>query len=97
MFSKQFEGPGGISQLLYIAIPMVVSQACETIMMFTDRLFLSQVSPMHMSASMSGGLTAFMFSTFFIGLTGYATPLVAQYLGSGNKKICGVVIFQALI
>jgi MATE family multidrug resistance protein len=97
MFSKQFEGPGGISQLLYIAIPMVVSQACETIMMFTDRLFLSQVSPMHMSASMSGGVTAFMFSTFFIGLTGYATPLVAQYLGSGNKKLCGVVIFQALI
>ena len=84
-------------QLLAIAMPMVVSQACETVMMFTDRLFLSQLTAVHMAASMSGGITAFMFTTFFIGLTGYATPLAAQYLGSGNEKKCAVVITQALI
>ena len=96
-FNKHFGGEGGISQLLVIAMPMVVSQACDTVMMFTDRLFLSQLSPIHMAASMSGGLTAFMFMTFFMGLTGYATPLVAQYLGSGNEKKCAIVITQAVI
>ena len=94
---KHLSGPGGISQLFVIAMPMVVSQTCDTVMMFTDRLFLSQLSPTHMAASMSGGLTAFMFMTFFMGLTGYATALVAQYLGSGNEKNCPVVITQALI
>jgi multidrug resistance protein, MATE family len=96
-FTKHFGSEGGISQLLVIAFPMVVSQACDTVMMFTDRLFLSQLSPIHMAASMSGGLTAFMFMTFFMGLTGYATPLVAQYLGSGKEKKCAIVITQALI
>ncbi len=95
--NKHFQGQGGITQLLVIALPMVVSQACDTVMMFTDRLFLSQLGPIHMAASMSGGLTAFMFMTFFIGLTGYATPLVAQYLGSGKEKKCAVVITQTLL
>ncbi|MDR4503688.1 MAG: MATE family efflux transporter [Candidatus Scalindua sp.] len=94
---KYVSGPGGILQLLAIAMPMVISQACETVMLFTDRLFLSQVSPTHMAASMSGGLTAFMFMTFFIGLTGYVTPLVAQYFGAGQEKNCAVVVFQAVI
>ena len=92
-----FSGSGGIAQLFAIAMPMVVSQACDTAMMFTDRLFLSQLTSIHMAASMSGGLTAFMFTTFFIGLTGYATPLVAQYLGAGKEKTCAVVIVQALL
>lgn len=94
---KHFEGQGGINQLLVIALPMIASQACDTIMMFTDRLFLSQLSPTHMAASMSGGFTAFVFTAFFLGLTEYASPLVATYLGSGNEKKCPVVVTQALI
>ena len=29
--------------MLAIALPMVVSQACETVLIFTDRLFLSRL------------------------------------------------------
>lgn len=97
LFRRHFSGPGGISQLFAIAFPMVVSSACETVMMFTDRLFLSHLSPTHMSAAMSGGMTGFMFTTFFMGLTGYTTPLVAQYLGAGKKKNCAVTVSQSLI
>lgn len=97
LFRRHFSGPGGISQLLVIALPMVVSSACETIMMFTDRLFLSYLSPTHMSAAMSGGMTGFMFTTFFMGLTGYTTPLVAQYLGAGKEKNCALAVSQSLI
>ncbi|GJQ60675.1 MAG: MATE family efflux transporter [Candidatus Scalindua sp.] len=94
---RYVSGPGGILELLVIAMPMVISQACETVMLFTDRLFLSHLSPTHMAASMSGGLTAFMCMTFFIGLTGYTTPLVAQYFGAGQEKKCAVVVTQAVI
>ena len=96
-FKNNMDGDGGIYQLLIIAVPVIISQSCDTIMMFTDRLFLSQLSPTHMAASMSGGFTAFVFTSFFLGLTEYATPLVAQYLGSGNEKKCPVVITQTII
>ena len=62
-----------------------VSRACETVLIFTDRLFLSRLGSVPMSAAMAGGLTSFMLMTFFIGLTGYATALVAQYLGAAGR------------
>ncbi len=89
--------PGGMRELLAVALPMVVSQSAETIMMFSTRVFLSWVHPEYMSAAMAGGLTAFMFLTFFIGLTGYSTALVAQHLGAGQPRRCPVVVSQAVI
>ena len=76
---------------------MVVSSGCETAMTFTDRLFLSRLGPEQMNAAMAGGLTCFMMMTFFFGLTGYTTALVAQYLGAGRKQNCAVALTQAVL
>lgn len=89
--------PGGMREMLGIAVPMIASSACETVMTFTDRLFLSRLGPEHMSAAMAGGLTAFLLTTFFIGLTGYTTALVAQYLGAGQRDRCALALTQALL
>jgi MATE family multidrug resistance protein len=89
--------PGSMGELIAIAFPLVVSNGCETLMMFTDRLFLARLGPQYMSAAMGGGLTAFMFTTFFVGLIGYANALVAQYLGSGQLRRCGAASGQALL
>lgn len=83
--------------MIAIALPMVVSHACETAMTFTDRLFLSKLGPEHMAASMGGGLSAFVMMTFFFGLIGYSTALVAQYLGSNQKNKCARTLTQCLI
>ncbi|MBN1307530.1 MAG: MATE family efflux transporter [Chitinispirillaceae bacterium] len=91
------KGPGGAAELIAIAAPLVVSYACETVMMFTDRLFMSRVSGAHMAATMGGGLTSFTFTTFFMGILGYATAMVAQNLGAKRKAVCPVVTTQALI
>jgi MATE family multidrug resistance protein len=88
---------GGLRELLAIALPMVISHACDTVMTFTDRLFLSRLGPEQMNASMAGGLTTFMMMTFFLGLTGYSTALVAQYLGSGRKDRCATATTQAML
>ncbi len=88
--------PGGLREMLAIALPMVVSQGCETAMIFVDRLFLSRLGTVPMSASMAGGLASFMMMTFFIGLIGYATALVAQYLGAGRKENCARVLTQTI-
>ena len=88
---------GGVRELLVVALPMVVSHACDTVMTFTDRVFLSRLGSDEMNAAMSGGLTSFMVMTFFIGLIGYTTALVAQYLGAGRKDRCAVATTQAMI
>ncbi|MEI7633481.1 MAG: MATE family efflux transporter [bacterium] len=89
--------PGGIREMLSIALPMVVSSACDTVMTFTDRLFLARLGPEQMNAAMAGGLTCFMLTTFFIGLTGYTTALAAQYLGAGRKDHCARAVTQSLL
>jgi MATE family multidrug resistance protein len=89
--------PGGIRELLVIALPMVVSHACDTVMVFTDRLFLSRLGSVHMNASMAGGLTCFMAMTFSIGLIGYTTALVGQHLGAGQKRQCAKATAQAFL
>ena len=89
--------PGGVAELLTIALPMVVSHACYTVMTFTDRLFLSRLGSHPMNAAMGGGLACFMMMTFVMGLTGYTTALVAQYLGAGRKDRCAAATTQAVL
>lgn len=93
---RQYQ-PGGIREMIAIAFPMVVSFACDTVMTFTDRLFLSKLGPAHMSAAMGGGLSCFMMMSFFLGLVGYTTALSAQYFGAGQKDRCSKVVTQAAI
>jgi MATE family multidrug resistance protein len=88
---------GGMAEVLAISLPMVISHACDTVMIFTDRLFLARIDPELMNAVMGGGLTSFMTISFFLGLTGFTTALVAQHLGAGRKNECSVVLTQALI
>jgi MATE family multidrug resistance protein len=89
--------PGGFREMLAISTPMVVSHACETLLIFIDRLFLSRVGPEPMNAAMAGGLSSFMLMTFFVGLIGYTTALVAQYLGAGRRSQCAMVVTQAML
>ena len=46
-------------ELLILAYPMVVSQGAFAVMIFTDRYFMSLVSPTHMGASLGGGVASF--------------------------------------
>ncbi len=94
---KPIHKKGGIREMMFIALPMVVSNACYTMMTFTDRMFLAHLKPELMSAAMGGGLTTFMMMTFFLGVTGYATALVAQHLGAGRTDRCAVIMTQTFI
>ena len=96
-FKQHIEGPGGVRELMILAIPMIISQAADTVMLFVDRLFLSSLGKEHLAACMGGGLTSFMMLTFFIGLINYVNPLTAQYLGAGQKSRCSTAGAQGMI
>ncbi len=72
--------------MLSIAAPMMVSQASETLMLFFNRWVVSFLGADHIPASMSGGLSSFVFTSFFAGITGYVNALAAQYHGAGREE-----------
>jgi MATE family multidrug resistance protein len=96
METHEVERPS-LSGLFRIALPMIVSHASETMMMFVDRLFLSWLSPTHIAAAMAGGLSAFVFSSLFAGTVGYTNAIVAQYFGARRHERCVSAVSQGLI
>ncbi len=86
-----------MTELLRLALPMVVSQGTFAVMIFTDRYFMSQIDPIHMAAALGGGVASFFSFCFFIGLFSYANALAAQYLGAGERHKCPKVVTQGMI
>ena len=86
-----------MTELLRLAIPMVVSQGTFAVMIFTDRYFMSQIDPMNMAAALGGGVASFFSFCFFVGLFSYGNALSAQYLGAGEPGKCPKVVTQGLV
>lgn len=84
-------------EMVRLAVPMVVSQGTFALMIFTDRYFMSQISPTHMAAALGGGVAAFFSFCFFTGLFSYSNALTAQYFGAGELRKCPKVVTQGLI
>lgn len=96
-YFSDYHKQGGVKELLFIALPMIISTACDGVMTFTDRLFLARIGTEQMNAAMGGGVTMQMLMFFFVGLTGYTTALVAQYYGANEKSNTTIAAFQAII
>ena len=86
-----------LRELLKLAYPMVVSQGAFAVMIFTDRYFMSLISPTHMAASLGGGVASFFCMSLFIGVLSYGNALVAQYFGAGEVHKCPRVVTQGLL
>ena len=94
---RHLQGPGGILELLPIAFPMFLSSMFDMLMMFVDRLYLSHVGVVHQAATMSGGVTSWMLTSFFVGVVGYSSALIAQYYGANQKPHCVRMVRQAFL
>lgn len=86
-----------MSELLRIALPMVVSQGTFAVMIFTDRYFMSQIDPVHIAAALGGGVASYFSFCFFVGLLSYGNALAAQYMGAGEKEKGPKVVTQGWI
>ena len=86
-----------LTELLQLSLPMVVSQGAFAVMVFCDRLFMSQIDALHMAAALGGGVASFFCISLFVGVLTYANALVAQYLGADEHRKCPRVVTQGLI
>ncbi|MFC1883718.1 MATE family efflux transporter [Thermodesulfobacteriota bacterium] len=94
--SLRWSGPGGYRDVLNIGIPLVASMGSITLMLFTDRLFLSRYSLEAIAAAMPAGIASFLFLSFFMGVASYVNVFVAQYIGMGKPKMVGASLWQGL-
>jgi len=95
--TNRVRGPGGIKPMMQIAFPLMISTSTVAIMLFIDRLYLRQVSQEAMNASLSGGFTSLAFQSFFIGIIGFSTALVAQNYGARQFHNCPRVLTQTIV
>ncbi len=79
-----------------VSLPLVLSMAATTVMEFTDRVFLANYSIEAIAAALPGGITAFLFSTFFAGITSYLNVFIAQYTGAGSLSRIGSCVWQGI-
>ena len=79
-----------------VSLPLVLSMAATTVMEFTDRVFLANYSIESIAAALPGGITAFLFLTFFTGVTSYLNVFIAQYTGAGSLSRIGACVWQGI-
>ena len=84
---------------LSIALPMVISQATDTLMFFTDRLFLTRYKEgqgeFYLNATLTGGITFFFLCGLFIIIANFTNTITAQYFGAKKYHQCAKVGIQS--
>lgn len=94
--AERWSGPGGYRQVLAVGLPLVISLASHTVMTFTDRVFLASYDLNAIAAAVPGGITAFLFTSFFVGLGGYVNVFVAQYTGARRPDRLGASLWAGV-
>ncbi|MBB01237.1 MAG: multi antimicrobial extrusion protein MatE [Planctomyces sp.] len=78
---EQGRDPFGIPAYLQIAVPLVISVACFSLTLFTDRTLLLWFNPVSSGASVAAGNLYWMFACVPVSALGFVTPLIAQLAG----------------
>ncbi|MEE4351950.1 MAG: MATE family efflux transporter [Desulfatiglans sp.] len=93
---NRWQEDGGYSEVLEIAIPLIISTGTWSVLHFVDRMFLSWYSQETIAAAMPAGLLSFTITSVFIGTASYIGTFVAQYYGAKRYKRCGASLWQGI-
>jgi MATE family multidrug resistance protein len=96
IISRPSPEPGGYREVIRIALPLILSTASLTLMLFVDRMFLSWYGEDSVAAATPGGITYFTLCSLFLGTAQYVNTIVAQHHGSGDKPACARAVWQGV-
>ncbi|MDR2050981.1 MAG: MATE family efflux transporter [Deltaproteobacteria bacterium] len=95
-FRRHWAAPQGYREVLRIGLPMLASMASTTVMLLTDRIFLSRYSLEAIAASSPAGMASLTLQMTFQGVCGYAAVLAAQYTGARALGRVGAAMWQGI-
>lgn len=89
-------GPGGVHEVLRVAIPLMISTGCLSAVLFIDRTLLLMKDGALMSAAMAGGNFFWSLICLPLGIASMTGAFVAQYIGAGRPEQVGKLLWQAV-
>ncbi len=87
---------GSFRELWAISVPLMLSSFSLMMMVFVDRLLLSQFSLEAHNASVNASVLAWSIIVGWISLTSISEVFVAQYNGAGIKEKLGEPVWQMI-
>jgi MATE family multidrug resistance protein len=89
-------GAQGFRRVLGIGLPLMASMASNTVMLLADRAFLGGYSLEALAAAGAAGQVNVLCLGFFMGVAGYLSVFVAQFVGAGQRQRVGAVVWLGL-
>ncbi|SNR92947.1 multidrug resistance protein, MATE family [Humidesulfovibrio mexicanus] len=93
---SRWRGPCGCGEVLRVGAPLMVSMGSNTLMQFTDRIFLGRHDVNELAAAVPGGMAAFLLVSFFMGVASCVGVLVAQYHGACRPERVGPALWAGV-
>ena len=93
-WKDRWSRPGGAREVLFLAIPMIISSGSIALMQFTDRVFLTWYDTAAMGASFSAAHILWIFGAFPFSIAGYSNAFVAQYNGARQYSKIATIVWQ---
>lgn len=84
------------SNLLRVAVPLVISNFFFTLQLLIDRLMLSWLGPDALAAAGAAAMVLYVPILLLQYTAGFASTFVAQYAGANRRREIGAVLHQAL-
>ncbi|MEX2115106.1 MAG: MATE family efflux transporter [Pirellulales bacterium] len=94
--ARTHDRAGSLGELLRVSVPLIISYSATALMHVVDRIFLSWYSVDAMAATLPAGVIHWNLASLAIGTVTYANAIVGQYVGAGDEKRVGPVLWQGI-
>ena len=84
------------SEVLRVALPLMVSAGTFSLVLFADRTLLLKYDGASMSAAMAGGNLFWVLVCLPVGIASMTGAIVGQYIGAGQPERVGRFLWQAV-
>ncbi len=91
MFFKKYQ------QILSLAMPVVLSQGIQTMLVLMDRYILSFKDPVLTAVATTSWFTALSLSSFFIAFISFSTAFVGKSFGQQDGTSCHRILTQCFM
>ncbi len=90
------EHAGSLSELLRIAVPLMISSGSVSVMHLANRMFLTWHSLDAVAAVLPAGILHWTIISLIFGTVQYANTFVAQYEGAGRRDRVATAVWQGI-
>ena len=88
---------GTPGDVMFASMPFIIASGVMAVKLFCDRVVLAWYSDASLVAALASGTLAFLVASPFIGVSGYASCLVAQHRGAGEEKKIGPCVWRSIL